>query len=174
LNVDIQYAKSRMLLDRAEEKRQSNLAQEEKKMGTGKLQREKIPEVVKELEDFQKRIWSIMGGDDSLFDHFDRARKRMEQLADPGYTGLGPDGRSRPDDCIKREIDTPLRTAAQQAIEADNILCEQLTVAINSAFGTKVVSRVRAEPTGIGIKFEVAGRLDLPEDLWFKPLSQGN
>lgn len=73
-------------------------------MGTGKLQIEKIPEVIKELNDFQKRIWSIMGGDDALFDHFDWARKRMEELADPRYTGWGPDGRSRPEDCIKREI----------------------------------------------------------------------
>lgn len=73
-----------------------------------------------------------------------------------------------------KESITPLRTAAQQAIEADNILCEQLRVAINSAFGYKVVTSVRAEPTGIGIKFEVAGRWELPEDLWFKPLSQGN
>jgi hypothetical protein len=35
-----------------------------------------------------------MGGDDTLFDHFIRARNRMEELADPSYTGWGPDGRS--------------------------------------------------------------------------------
>ncbi|MDR1459551.1 MAG: hypothetical protein LBI60_04995 [Bacteroidales bacterium] len=69
---------------------------EESKMGTGKLQREKIPEVIKEFDAFEKRIWPIMGGDDALFDHFIRARNRMEELADPAYTGWGPDGRSRP------------------------------------------------------------------------------
>jgi hypothetical protein len=65
-------------------------------MGTGKLQREKIPGVIKELDAFEKRIWSIMGGDDALFDRFISVRKRMEELADPQYTGWGPDGRSPP------------------------------------------------------------------------------
>ena len=69
---------------------------------------------------------------------------------------------------------TPLRIAAQQAIEAENALCEQLRATINSAFGYKVVTSVRAEPTGIGIKFEVAGRWELPDDLCFKPISQSN
>lgn len=73
-------------------------------MGTGKLQREKIPEVINELDAFTRRIWPVMGGDDSLFDHFIGARNRMEELADPAYTGWGPDGRSRPEDCIKRKI----------------------------------------------------------------------
>jgi hypothetical protein len=63
-------------------------------MGTGKVQRDKIPEIIEELDVFTGRIFPIMGGDDTLFDHFDRARKRMELLADPRYTGWGPDGRS--------------------------------------------------------------------------------
>jgi hypothetical protein len=63
-------------------------------MGTGHVQRDKIPEIIKEFDAFKERIFRIMGGDDTLFDHFQRAKKRMEELADPGYTGLGPDGRS--------------------------------------------------------------------------------
>jgi hypothetical protein len=66
----------------------------ESKMGTGKLQREKMPEVIKELDAFEKRILPIIGRDDKVLDHFDWARKRMMQLADPEYTGWGPDGRS--------------------------------------------------------------------------------
>jgi hypothetical protein len=63
-------------------------------MGTGKVQTDKIPEIIKEFDAFESRIWPIMGGDDALFDHFIRARNRMEQLADPSYPGWGPDGRS--------------------------------------------------------------------------------
>jgi hypothetical protein len=63
-------------------------------MGTGKVQTNKIPEIIEEFDAFKSRIWPIMCGDDTLFDHFIRARRRMEQLADPGYTGWGPDGRS--------------------------------------------------------------------------------
>jgi hypothetical protein len=66
----------------------------ESRMGTGKVQRDKIPEIIKEFDAFERRIWPIMGGDDALFDYFIRARRRMEQLADPSYTGWGPDGRS--------------------------------------------------------------------------------
>jgi hypothetical protein len=63
-------------------------------MGTGKLQRDKMPEAIKEFDLFKERVWRIMGGDDTLFDHFIRARDRMALLADPGYTGWGPDGHS--------------------------------------------------------------------------------
>jgi hypothetical protein len=63
-------------------------------MGTGKVQTDKIPEIIKEFDTFEKRIWPIMGGDDTLFDHFIRARDRMEELAAPSDTGWGPDGRS--------------------------------------------------------------------------------
>jgi hypothetical protein len=63
-------------------------------MGTGKVQTDKIPEIIKEFDAFKKRIFPIMGGDDTLFDHFIGARDRMEELADPSYTGWGPDGRS--------------------------------------------------------------------------------
>jgi hypothetical protein len=58
-------------------------------MGTGKVQTDKIPEIIKEFDAFKKRIFPIMGGDDTLFDHFIRASNRMEQLADPSYTGWG-------------------------------------------------------------------------------------
>jgi hypothetical protein len=73
-----------------------------------------------------------------------------------------------------REYVTPLRIAAQQAIEAEKLLCEKLRTAINSAFGDKVVSKIRATPTEIGINFEIVGHWELPDDLWFKPFSQGN
>jgi RNase adaptor protein for sRNA GlmZ degradation len=69
---------------------------------------------------------------------------------------------------------TPLRIAAQQVIDAENTLCGQLREVINSAFGYKVVTNVKVNPTGIGLNFEVAGRWELPENLWFKPISQGN
>jgi hypothetical protein len=52
-------------------------------MGTGMVQIEKIPEVINELDAFVKRIFPLMGGDDSLFDSFIEARKRMEALYDP-------------------------------------------------------------------------------------------
>jgi hypothetical protein len=63
-------------------------------MGTGKVQMDKIPGIIEQFDAFIGRIFHIMGGDDALFDHFDRARKRMELLADPSYTGWGPDGYS--------------------------------------------------------------------------------
>jgi hypothetical protein len=69
---------------------------------------------------------------------------------------------------------TPATRAAKQAIGAENELREQIKMAINSAFGDKVVSNVSIELTGIGIKFEVAGHWDLPKDLWFKPSSQSS
>jgi hypothetical protein len=58
-------------------------------MGTGKVQTDKIPEIIEEFDAFKRRIWPIMGGDDTLFDHFIRARKRMEQLADLGIPAGG-------------------------------------------------------------------------------------
>ena len=49
-------------------------------MGTWARQKDKIPEVIQELEDFKKRIFNIVG-DDYLFDRFDEAIKRLEELA---------------------------------------------------------------------------------------------
>jgi hypothetical protein len=68
----------------------------------------------------------------------------------------------------------PIKIAAQHAIEAENALREQIWTMINSAFGDKVVSSISVELTEIGIRFKVEGEWKLPEDLWFKPLSQGN
>jgi protein-arginine kinase len=73
-----------------------------------------------------------------------------------------------------KESITPLRIAAQQAIEAENALCEQLRATINSAFGNKVVTSIGVKPTAIGIDFEIAGHWKLPDDLCFKPISQSN
>jgi RNase adaptor protein for sRNA GlmZ degradation len=68
----------------------------------------------------------------------------------------------------------PMKIAAQNAVDAKNMLCEQLRAAINSAFGDKVVSGVLVKVTGIGVRFEVMGGWELPRDLWFKPSSQSN
>jgi RNase adaptor protein for sRNA GlmZ degradation len=64
-----------------------------------------------------------------------------------------------------------MKIAAQNAVDAQNMLCEQLRAAINSAFGDKIVSGVSVKVTGIGVKFEVMGGWELPRDLWFKPSS---
>jgi hypothetical protein len=55
----------------------------------GKVQIDKIPEIIKEFDAFKRRIWPIMGGGDTLFDHFFRARDRMEELAGPQLYRLG-------------------------------------------------------------------------------------
>jgi hypothetical protein len=66
----------------------------------------------------------------------------------------------------------PIRTAAWQTVDTTNSLCGQLRDTINSAFGEKVVASVSVSPTSIGVCFEVKGEWKLPQDLWFKPLSQ--
>jgi hypothetical protein len=74
----------------------------------------------------------------------------------------------------EKESVTPLSIAAQQAIEAENTLREQLRATINSAFGNKVVTRIRVKQTDIGINFEVAGYWEPPKDLCPKPFSQSD
>ena len=49
-------------------------------MGTWAIQEDKIPAVIQEIKDFKKRVYSI-AGDDSLFDHLQRAINRLEELA---------------------------------------------------------------------------------------------
>jgi RNase adaptor protein for sRNA GlmZ degradation len=61
----------------------------------------------------------------------------------------------------------PIKIAAQHAIEAENVLQEQLRATINSAFGDRVVTNISVKLTGIGVRFEVVGHWDLPKDLWF-------
>jgi len=51
----------------------------EKNMGTWARQRDKIPAVIREIEDFKKRIFRI-AGDDCLFDHLQRAITRLKEL----------------------------------------------------------------------------------------------
>ena len=52
-------------------------------MGTWAIQEDKIPAVIREIKDLKKRVYSI-AGDDSLFDHLQRAINRLEELSKAG------------------------------------------------------------------------------------------
>jgi hypothetical protein len=55
-------------------------------MGTWAVQRDKIPELISELDAFLKRAYNI-AGDDLFFDRIGSAKKRLEEMASREWRG---------------------------------------------------------------------------------------
>jgi hypothetical protein len=64
---------------------------------------------------------------------------------------------------MKEEAE-PLAKIAKQAIEAEDLLCEQIRSVINTAFGSKVTVGVDVKLRSNHVSFQVTGCWNLPKD----------